>query len=359
MARGHCARSVGHGKFSLATNDFDRHAGTMRLTAADKVILYRELAKLIGADFHFDRALTLLIGQNPPAARREFLLGLQGGVARGDGIARSLEAMKASAVSGLERALVAAGEKSGTLAQAFEHLARYFAALDAGIRQARSAMIYPLILVHVAIVLPEIPAALMSEGRTNPAGSIITKLAIFWAGALLIGWLWRMLSRAATSNATLDRFLSLLPLVGRARRHWALARFAQVFHAGLLAALRMSDVTRIAGEASQSGTVSGGAAAAAEKIDTGQPLAASLRNTGAFPALFVDAVATAEEAGTLDREMERWATLETDLATESMERVANWLPKIGYGVIVVYVAWRIISMALGIYSPMLKLLDEM
>lgn len=331
----------------------------MRLSAADKAILYSELAKLIGADFHFDRALTLLIGQNPPLGRRRFLLGLQRGLARGDGIARSLDNENAPLVTGLESTLVAAGEKSGTLAQSFDHLARYFSAVDGGIRQARSAMIYPLILVHVAIVLPEIPAAIMSGGEMSPAASIATKLAVFWAGALLLAWLWKMLSAAATRNASIDQCMRLLPLVGKARQHWALARFAQVFHAGLLAALRISEITRIAGEASQSGVFAAGAAAAARRIDGGQPLALSLRETQAFPQLFADSIATAEEAGTLDREMERWAALETDLATEAMERVANWLPKIGYGLIMVYVAWRIISMAVGIYSPLFKMLDEM
>ena len=330
----------------------------MQLTAADKATLYRELAKLIGADFHADRAVDLLAGQNPPPPRRAFLEGLQRGLARGDGIAKALELENQALVTGLEIALVSAGEMSGRLAQPFEHLARYFDAVDAGLRQAKGAMIYPLILVHLGIVLPELPALIIDTGRGSPLVAIVIKLAVFWMLALVAWRVWKSLSAAAVKSAAVDRFLNRIPLIGGARQHWALARFSQVFHAGLLAAMNMSRVTRIAGEASQSGVMRHGAESAAARIDTGTALAASLRPTHAFPRLFVDSIATAEEAGSLDKEMQRWAIAETDLAGEAMHRVAIWLPKIGYAIIVLYVAWRIIAMFMSVYAPLFKLMDE-
>lgn len=330
----------------------------MQLTAADKATLYRELAKLIGADFHADRAVSLLAGQNPPPQKKAFLAGLQRGLARGDGIAKALEQENRELVTGMEIALVSAGETTGKLTQPFEHLAHYFAAVDAGVRQAKSAMIYPLILVHLGIVLPELPALIVDSGQGNPVVSMIAKLIVFWLLAL-IGWrIWKSLSAAAVKSAAVDRFLNRLPLIGKARQHWALARFTQVFHAGLLAAMRMSHVTRIAGEASQSGVMLHGAESAATCIDDGAQLAPSLRQANAFPRLFVDSVATAEEVGSLDKEMQRWATAETDLAGEAMQRMAIWLPKAGYAIIALYVAWRIVSMFMGVYAPLFKLMDE-
>ena len=330
----------------------------MQLSAADKARLYRELAKLIGADFHADRAVELLAGQNPPQPRRAFIEGLQRGLARGDGMAGALERENHALVSGLEIALVSAGETSGRLAQSFEHLARYFSAVDAGLGQARSAMIYPLVLVHLGIVLPEMPLLIIGTGEGSPLMTVAAKIAVFWL-ALFAGWqVWKWLAAAAVESAGIDRLLNLLPLIGPVRRHWALARFAQVFHAGLLAAMRMSRIAQLAGEASQSGVMKEGAASAAARIETGQPLAASLRAGTGFPRVFVDSVATAEEAGALDAEMQRWAAAEADLAGDAMQRLAGWLPKAGYAIIVLYVAWRIISMFAGVYAPVFKLLEE-
>lgn len=330
----------------------------MQLTAADKATLYRELAKLIGADFHVDRAVALLAAQNPSPVKKVYLDGLQRGLARGDGIATALEKENHALVTGLEIALVSAGETSGRLAEPFEHLARYFAAVDHGIRQARGAMIYPLILAHLGIVLPEIPALFMNEGAGNPLVPIVIKVGALWLLVFMVWRIWKSLSAAGVKSASVDRFLNRIPLIGTARQHWALARFTQVFHAGLLAAMNMSRVTRIAGEASQSGLMLHGAESAATRIDTGAQLAPSLRATNAFPRLFVDSVATAEEVGSLDKEMHRWAALETELASESMQRIATWLPKIGYAFVVLYVAWRIISMFFGIYAPLFKLMNE-
>lgn len=331
----------------------------MHLTAADKASLYRELAKLIGADFHLDRAVDLLADQNPPPARRAFLEGLRRGLARGDGMAKAMEQENGAMVTGMEIALVSAGETSGRLAQPFEHLARYFAAVDSGVRQARGAMIYPLILLHFGILLPALPAMIANDGRSHPLVSVAVRLVVMWLLVVVVWRVWRGLSRAAVTSAAADRFLNRTPLIGAARRHWALARFTQVFHAGLLAAMNMSRVTRLAGEASQSGVMLDGAESAAARIDTGAALAPSLRTSGAFPRVFVDSIATAEEAGSLDREMARWAAAETELAGESMQRVATWLPKIGYALVALYVAWQIITAYMGVYAPVIKLMDEM
>jgi hypothetical protein len=62
----------------------------------------------------------------------------------------------------------------------------------------------------------------------------------------------------------------------------------------------------------------------------------------AFPLSFVHSIATAEEAGTLDREMNSWAAAEMIEAQESLQVASsNWLPKIFYAGVVLYVAYRI------------------
>lgn len=330
----------------------------MQLTAADKATLYRELAKLIGADFHLDRAIALLLGQKPVGARRVFLEKLRDGLARGDGIAKAFQEMNGVQVTPLEVALVSSGEATGRLAQPLEHLARYFATIHASTRQARGALIYPLILAHLGIVLPELPALLAGDVGGRAVASIVIRLGALWSLILAGGIAWRVLASMSVRSAGIDRFLNRLPLMGKVRRHWALARFAQVFHAGLLASMNMSRVVRMAGEASQSGAMVEGADSAAARIETGGTLASSLRAAAAFPPLFVDSVETAEEAGSVDVEMGRWALAETELADEAAHRLTVWLPKAGYAIIALYVAWRIVSMFLGVYAPLFKLMEE-
>lgn len=334
---------------------FWQHDGMQR---AEKAELFRELAKLVGSDFHLDRALQLLLGQKAGPGRRAWLAALQRGLSEGLGVAESLRVHGGGVVDGLEIALLAAGERSGRLAPAFEHLARYHAAAAEAAVKARGALIYPLLLLHVAIVLPEIPGALQAEtGVAGFAIGVLLRLGLLWGALLLLGLLWRAASRRAAEQAGLDRLLGRLPLLGAPRRHWALARFCQVFHAGLLAALRPSDCCRLAGEAAQSGAVRAGGEAAARRVETGEPLAEALAVTAAFDPLFVNAVATAEVAGGLDDEMRRWAQAESLRAAEAVERAAVWLPRVGYALVVVYVVWRIFGLMLGYFAEFSRLLE--
>jgi len=257
-------------------------------------------------------------------------------------------------MTALDLAMVAAGENSGRLAQSFTLLARYYESVVESARKARSAMIYPLILAHLGVILPELPAAIAGDSLAELPLRILSRLGILWAILLLVTKGWKALSKSAETSPATDRLLGRLPLLGPMRQHWALARFTQVAHSALLAAIRPQEWIRLAGEASGSGQFQVGSQAAATLIADGQPIASSLRTGGGFPKYFIDSLDTAEETGTLDHEMARWAQLEADEARDSMDRVAAWLPKVLYALVALYVATRIIGMMTAIYAPLLK-----
>jgi len=320
----------------------------------DKATLYRELAKLTEADFHLDRSLKLLLGQTPTAEKRAYLEGMKRGLESGQSIAESILQNNAGIVGGLETSLIEAGERSGKMANAFNHLARYFSAMDGAQRHAAGAMIYPLVLLHMAILLPELPSLIAGQEDDHSMRRIMTGLIVLWVVIIGGRLLWQKAVEKATHSVNLDRLLNRVPFIGAARRHWALARFTQVAHACLLAALNMSETVRIAGKAAQSATVTQAAETAAELIQDGETLSLALAESSDFPADFVHAVATAEEVGRLDDEMARWTAAETMLANEAIERASLWLPKIGYTLVALFTAYRIIMMVQGIYGGMLK-----
>lgn len=321
---------------------------------SEKATLYRELAKLTDADFHLDRSLTFLLGQKPAPEKRAFLEGVKRGLESGESIAESIKNHNAGLVGGLEIALVEAGERSGKMANAFNHLARYFSAMDGAKRQASNALIYPLILLHLAIFLPELPALIVAQEEDHPMRRIVLALIGLWVVIFAGAFLWRWLTQKASESAAVDVWLNRVPFLGVARQHWALARFTQVSHACLLATINMSEMVRLSGHASQSGVIKQASEVAADRIVEGEPLSLALAETGDFPAEFVHAIATAEEIGRLDEEMARWTAAETLMANEAITRASLWLPKIGYALVALFTAYRIIMMVQGIYSGMLR-----
>lgn len=339
----------------------------MTMNVKDKARTYRELGKMLAASFPMDKAISMLLGQHPSGPRHQFLRGIDAGFAQRLSFADAMRTHNHGIVTEMELNLIESGERSGRLAAACEHLAHYFEVWHKGIREARGAMLYPLVLLHAGVLLPEVSRHLLlsnlpgKESATeNVVFAVALRLGIFWAALALLWLLWRTLSKAATHSEAVDRVLNMVPLIASVRRHWALARFCQVFHSTLLASMRISECLRMAGEAAQSGTLRNGAARAADEVALDSTLAEGLARSKRFPVHFTNAIATAEASGGLDREFARWAQAETDLAGEAQRSAAEWYPKVLYFLIIGYIATRIIGFAssyfgaLGDVDSMLK-----
>jgi type II secretory pathway component PulF len=341
------------------------------MTVSEKARLYRELAKMLNAGFHMDRSVELLIGQRPSRGIRRFLHGVRRGFAQRQSLATAVREQVGSQVSGLEMSLLDSGEVSGRLGQACQHLSYYFETSLKGIREARGALIYPLIILHLGIVVPAFakhtmmgaldqlkPKAKGAAPAADVVMEIATQLVLFWGALLLLWVVWRTLVAMARRSEIVDRVLGMIPLIGSVRRHWAMARFCQVFHSGLLAAMRISECLHMAGEASQSGTLRKGTLRAQQKVLLGEQLSHSLRPTGAFPRFFVDSIGTAEAAGGMDVEMQRWAASETESAVTAQRRAAEWYPKTLYFLVMGYAGWRVVTLFQTVMGGMTSVLER-
>jgi type II secretory pathway component PulF len=338
------------------------------MTLSEKARLYRELAKMLKAGFHMDRSVELLASQSPSGGVRRFLRGVQSGFSQRLDMATAVEENNRGLTTALERSLISSGERSGRLSEAFEHLHRYFETCHRGQREARSAMIYPLVLLHLGVLVPSfakqaLTGAVRQVGDQAPVdqgagvgAEVALHLGVFWAGLLVLWLLWRGVSAVARRSAFMDGLLGWIPLIGTVRAHWALARFCQVFHSGLLAAMRITECLQLAGDAAQSGRLLAGAEAAQKRVAGGESLAASLRGTGLFPKFFLDSVGSAEEVGTLDLEMGRWAASETESAGDAQRQAAEWYPRVLYFGVMAYVGWRVIDMAMSYFGAIGDLL---
>ena len=321
------------------------------MNTRQKARLYHELGKLIGAGMHLDRSTEMLLEQKPAVPARQYLQGLKRGLAEHLTVSQAIEKHNAALVSGIEIKLLEAGERGGRLAEAFMNLARYFELRQRARAKAVSALIYPLILLHLGMIMPDLPALVTGTDTHVVIGRIVVRIFFLWIGIGGIFMAWNKAKNASVKSTSVDRFLNMLPLIGPARRHWALARFCQVFQTGLFAAMNISETLKLAGGATQSAVMNEASKRTALAIESGGRLAASMKITGAFPVTFVNAVQTAEETGTLDVEMGRWSIAESEMAAQAQERAAEWIPRVVYVLVMLYVATRIFGGFQDIYGP--------
>ncbi|GAA5481389.1 type II secretion system F family protein [Haloferula sargassicola] len=325
----------------------------MTLSAKRKELFYTELTKLADAGFGIREAARTMIESGVPAAERELLEQVDAALESGKSIG---QAFREAGVSQLERVLVEAGEISGRPAPAFQHLTNYFGMVAEAKRQAWQAMIYPLVLLHLGLLLAAIPVRAGLDGLDVNllATRFVVSLGVTYA--LIAGgcFLGRGLLKKAPRSEAVDRRLNALPFIGRARKSLALARFARVYHAALLAGLPMRETVRMAGEASQSGQLAAAAGRIEAAVREGGAVGPMLAAEPVFPKAFARSYATAEESGKLDEDMDRWAK---HFAADSIERVSRLsvvLPKLGYALIVAFVVWKILAFYAGYYGAIEK-----
>ncbi|HSI64192.1 MAG TPA: type II secretion system F family protein, partial [Candidatus Saccharimonadia bacterium] len=285
------------------------------MTTRQRAQLFHEMGKLLRAGVHMDRSVDLLLEQRPVASVRTWLEGLRSGLAARLSVADAVA--KNGSTRPLEASLLSAGERGGKLEDSFDHLARYYDLRQRSRSKTLGALIYPLILLHLGLFVPDLGGIMQGAGIDSIIPDFLKRLVVAWTLLLGLGLLIKFVLKAAATSPAVDGLVNAIPLVGGVRRHWAMARFCQVFQTCLLAALRISDTLKLAGDASQSAVLDQASQKAVLKVEKGEQLTSSMRETGAFPRTFMQSVATAEETGTLDIEMGRWAAAESELAAQA------------------------------------------
>ncbi len=329
----------------------------MASQAKHKQLFYMEMAKLLEAGFGIREAAKVLLDTKLPSVQANLLRDLNRGLQAGNTIAESF-AQDREAVSELERSILSAGERSGRLAPAFQHLSDYFGMLASIRREMVMAMIYPLIVLHLGIFIAIVPTAMMNgEELSAIALKLIVTLIGFYIVVAVVGVLLRALFRAGSNNSWIDHFLHRVPFLGRTRQNMAMARFCKVYHSCLLAGIPMSETVAVSSSASHSAMLRNAGKKLSKAVAAGSALGPHFIAQRAFPKTFSRSYLTGEEAGTLDKDLARWSSLYQTEAEASAKLLAAVVPKVLYFFILGFVAWKIISFFTGYYSGMMEMME--
>ncbi len=143
-----------------------------------------------------------------------------------------------------------------------------------------------------------------------------------------------------------DRFLRMIPVYGKMRRSFALARFCATYEMQLASGVNIMDSLASAGRTSQSGLVR-------EVVDRAIPLVRGGSQVGpllmgdAFTPDLVRTIMVGEETGKLDEELKRMAHGFQADAMSQLDLLGGIIAKGIYFAIMAYAAFLIIRIALG------------
>jgi general secretion pathway protein F len=311
--------------------------------AADVQAFTTELSTLLQAGLPLDRVLELLETlATEGSGMRKVLTELQSQVRGGADLSAAL-AEHPRLFSPFYVNMVRAGEASGQLEAATARLAEFLERSRAVQSAVINALIYPAILLAVAImslslilavVVPRISEMFAQAGESLPW---YTQLVV-GAGALVEQYWWVMLSlvvgaalwlrrdyASARGRARWDAFVLRLPIVGTLVEKVEAGRFARSMGTMLHSGVPLLDAVAISGAIISNTRIAGGVERVAGSIREGEGVAGPLLREGVLPELAGKLIRVGEESGRLEEMMLKVADIYEHEVDNGIRRMVSVL----------------------------------
>jgi general secretion pathway protein F len=336
-----------------------------RVTRDNVLGITRELATLLRAGLTLDRALELLISLATSLPVAVMLQGIRDEVRGGKALSQALDARR-DVFSRFYVNIVRAGEAGGALGTVLARLAETMERNKELRDSVRSALIYPTILIFVAVasimilliyVVPQFQSTFAQAGKALP----IPTQVVIAVGTFLRNWWWALIPGAALAalwfrrrgrvpaiRRVRDARLLRMPLLGDLIAKVEIARFART-----LSTLLANGVTLLAGLAIVKETMgnvvlSTGFDGVIAKLREGKGFGRPMAETGLYPRLATQMILVGEESGRLEEMLSRVADVyDREVATAVKRFLAVLEPVLILG-LAVMVGGIVFSILLGV-----------
>lgn len=327
--------------------------------------LTRELATLLRAGLPLDRALEILIQLAPTPPVAALLQQVRDDVRGGKSLSQALDARR-DVFSRFYVNIVRAGEAGGALAVVLARLAETMERNKELRDSVRTALIYPTILVIVAVfsvmillagVVPQFEQTFAQAGKALPIATqvvvIVGRFVRTWWWAILLAlvlyvvWFRRHLARPAVRKRWDERLLRM-PLVGDLVVKIEVARFART-----LATLLGNGVTLLAGlsivkETLGNMILAGALDGVTARLREGKGFGAPLAETGLYPRLATQMILVGEESGRLEEMLTRVAEVYDREVQVSIKRLLAFLEPVLILTLAVLIGGIVFAILLGV-----------
>jgi type IV pilus assembly protein PilC len=327
----------------------------------------RQFATMISAGLPLVQCLQALGQQAERKKFQEIIAKVAGDVEGGSTLSEAM-ARHPKIFDELYVNLVHVGEIGGVLDSMLARLAVYMEKSEALKHRVRTAMVYPILVITVAIgvvtfllifIIPIFTKFYDQAGvPLPPPTQFVVSLSRFVVGywwaiilfAVGVGFGFRAWYRTDQGRTTVDRFLLRAPIFGVLLRKIAVARFTRTLSALISGGVPILDALRITAKTAGNRIVENAVLDARERVTAGQTLGEPLRQSKVFPAMVVQMVVVGEQTGRLDDMLSKVADYyedEVDVAVSGLTALLEPIMIVFLGIVV---GGIVISMYLPIFQ---------
>ena len=331
----------------------------------------RQFATMIGAGLPMVQCLEILAQQSESPELREVIGKVKQSVQSGSTLADALSRHK-KAFDDLYVSMVDAGEIGGALDQILLRLATYREKADALVRKVRGALVYPAVIVTVAIgvtfimltyIVPVFAKMFEGLGAELPAPTqMVLKLSAFLRNNILTGAIllillcvfYRWYSRTNKGRLLIDKFKLKAPLLGSLLRKTAISRFTRTLGTLISSGVSILDALEITAKTAGNRVIQDAIKRSVVSIAEGETITHPLKETGVFPPMVTQMISVGEKTGGLDDMLQKIA----DFYDEEVDAAVAALTSIIEPVIIVVMGAVIGGILIAMYLPMFEIIGK-
>jgi type IV pilus assembly protein PilC len=335
----------------------------------DIVIFTRQFSTMINAGLPLVQALDILAKQTEnkvlAAATRDIVFDVESGHTVADALAKHPKAFSELYVN-----MVAAGEAGGILDTILMRLATFMEKNDALVRKVKGAMIYPGVIMSVAViaisvllifVIPVFQNMFAGVGMALPLPTRVVIAASnflrgYWWAVLAAGvggsFMFKRYYASSSGKLVIDRLMLRIPVLGDVLRKSAVSRFTRTLGTLISSGVSILDGLEITAKTAGNRVIQDAIMQSRASIAGGDTIAAPLQKSQVFPPMVISMIAVGEQTGGLDEMLSKIADFYDEEVDVAVSALLSLMEPIMITVLGIIVGGMVVAMYLPIFDMM-------
>jgi type II secretory pathway component PulF len=335
----------------------------------------RQFASYLNAGVDITRALSSLEKQNRGTALGPILSRILVSIRRGSTLEEAM-AHETRAFGPMFLNMIKVAEARGGVPETLKMLAQHFEARQRLIRQARSAMIYPAIVVILASGVVALITVVLLPMFVSLLADIGKKSTLPWPSRVLMGfsqfvqsggW-WIMpavaigtpfvlfrIYKTEPGKAIMDRLILMVPVFGSLCRKIDTTRFARTLSVLLNAGVDIGQSIDLTADVLMMSPIQRAVRACREQIISGKELSGTLASSRQFAPDVIAVIGSGEETGKLPESL---AHLADDYEEQVSITVAN-LGQLVQPLLIGFVGLIVFFIILAVFLPYIQMITSL
>jgi type IV pilus assembly protein PilC len=342
------------------------------VAAKNLAIFTRQFSVMIDAGLPLVQCLEILGGQeedkNFASVIMQTRADVEGGASLADAMRKHPKAFDALYVN-----MVAAGEAGGILDTILKRLAIY---IEKNVKlkgQVKSAMMYPIAVISIAVVIvalilwkviPTFAAMFAGLGAELPlptqvviwlSNALVRFMPFIIVGGIAAVYSIRQYYQTDNGRHAIDRMLLKAPVLGLILRKIAVARFCRTLSTLISSGVPILDGLDITAKTAGNVIVEDAIVATRKSIERGETVSAPLKETGVFPTMVSQMIGVGEATGALDTMLAKIADFYEEEVDTAVAGLLTLLEPLMIAILGGIVGGIVIAMYMPIFSMISKL----